>query len=168
MSVGEYGGMGGVVEVSIALRGSVPRMPRATESKKIHVGTRDGRAEMRSVYELRDDPHRSVCVRARLGLLTAETAGEGNVLGLDGDTLGVDGSQVGVLEEADEVGLGGLLERSDGRALEAEVGLEVLGNLTDETLEGQLADEELSRLLVATNLTKSDGTGLVTVGLLDC
>ncbi len=38
---------------------------------------------------------------------------------------------------------------------------------TYETLEGELADEQLSRLLVATNLTKSDGTGLITVGLLD-
>lgn len=50
---------------------------------------------------------------------------------LDGDTLGVDGTQVGVLEERDEVGLDGLLERTDGRGLEAEVGLEVLGDLTD-------------------------------------
>jgi hypothetical protein len=38
---------------------------------------------------------------------------------------------------------------------------------TYQTLEGELADEQLSRLLVATNLTKSDGTGLVTVRLLD-
>ena len=38
---------------------------------------------------------------------------------------------------------------------------------TYETLEGELADEKLSRLLVATNLTESDGTGLVAVRLLD-
>jgi hypothetical protein len=35
------------------------------------------------------------------------------------------GGQVGVLEERDEVGLGGLLEGTDRRRLEAEVGLEV-------------------------------------------
>ena len=51
--------------------------------------------------------------------------------GLDGDTLGVDGAEVGVLEEGDEVGLDRLLESADGRALEAEVGLEVLGDLTN-------------------------------------
>ena len=45
--------------------------------------------------------------------------------------------------------------------------LEVLGDLTNKTLEGQLADEELGRLLVATDLTESDGTRLVAVGLLD-
>lgn len=86
----------------------------------------------------------------------------------DSTHLGVDGSQVGVLEETDEVGLSSLLERANGRALEAQVRLEVLGDLTNKTLEGQLADEELSRLLVATDFTKSDGTRLVPVGLLDC
>lgn len=33
-----------------------------------------------------------------------------------------------------------------------------MGNLADETLEWELADEELGRLLIATDLTKSDGT----------
>lgn len=79
----------------------------------------------------------------------------------------MDGAEVGVLEEGDEVGLNGLLERTDGGALEAEVGLEVLGDLTNKTLEGQLADEELGGLLVATDLTESDGTRLVAMGLLD-
>ena len=45
------------------------------------------------------------------------------ILGLDGNTLGVDGSQVGVLEEGDEVSLGGLLESHHSRRLEAEIGL---------------------------------------------
>jgi len=90
-----------------------------------------------------------------------------DVLALDGDTLGVDGAKVGVFKEGDEVSLNGLLESADGRGLEAEVALEVLGDLTDETLEGELADQELGRLLVATDLTKSDGTGLVAMRLLD-
>jgi hypothetical protein len=79
----------------------------------------------------------------------------------------VDGAEVGVLEERDKVGLNGLLESTDGGGLEAEVRLEVLGDLTNQTLEGELADEELGRLLVATDLTESDGTGLVAVRLLD-
>lgn len=90
--------------------------------------------------------------------LTAQAAGELDVLALDGDTLGVDGAQVGVLEERDEVSLNGLLESTDGRGLEAEIGLEILSDLTDETLEGELADQKLSGLLVATDLTESDGT----------
>ena len=50
---------------------------------------------------------------------------------LDGDTLGVNGAQVGVLKEGDEVRLDRLLEGADGGALEAEVGLEVLSDLTN-------------------------------------
>jgi len=79
----------------------------------------------------------------------------------------VDGAKVGILEKTDEVGLGSFLKGKDGRSLETEVGLEVLGDLTDETLEGELADEKVGTLLVTTDLTKGDGTGPVTVGLLD-
>ena len=45
--------------------------------------------------------------------------------------------------------------------------LKILCNFTDKTLEGKFADEELRRLLVPTDLTKSDGTGTETMGLLD-
>ena len=44
--------------------------------------------------------------------------------------------------------------------------LEVLGNFTNQPLEGELPDEELCGLLVTTNLSKSDGTGAETVRLL--
>ena len=49
------------------------------------------------------------------------------ILGLDGDTLGMDGGEVGVLEERDEVSLSRLLERHDGRGLEAEIRLRDTG-----------------------------------------
>ena len=45
-----------------------------------------------------------------LGALSADTAGQLDVLGHDGDTLGVDGAQVGVLEQTDQVGLASLLK----------------------------------------------------------
>merc|ERR1719510_953468 len=92
--------------------------------------------------------------------------GQLDILGHDGDPLGVDGTEVGVLEEPHEVGLASLLESHHGGALEAEVGLEVLSNLPDETLEGELADEQLSRLLVAPYLPESHSAGPVAVGLL--
>ena len=105
-------------------------------------------------------------MRNNLSALATDTAGQLDVLGHDGDTLGVDGTQVGVFEETDEVGLGSFLEGHDGRGLEPEVGLEVLGDFTDQTLEGQFADEELCALLVTTDLTEGHGTGPVPVGLL--
>ena len=42
-----------------------------------------------------------------------------------------------------------------------------MGDFTDETLEGELSDQELSGLLVATDLTESDSSWLISVGLLD-
>jgi histone H3 len=81
-----------------------------------------------------------------LSTLTTNAAGKLDVLGHDGDTLGVNGAQVGVLEETDEVGLRSLLKGSNGGSLEAEISLEVLSNLTNETLEGELTDQKLSGL----------------------
>jgi histone H3 len=69
--------------------------------------------------------------RHSLVALTTEAAGKLDVLRLDGDTLGVDGAQVGVLKEGDEVRLDRLLQSTDSGGLEAEVGLEVLGDLTN-------------------------------------
>ena len=96
-----------------------------------------------------------------LSTLSTDAAGELDVLGHDGDTLGVDGAQVGVLEESDKVSLRGLLEGHDGGGLEPKVGLEVLGDLPHQALERQLADEQLSRLLVPPDLTEGDGTGTI-------
>ena len=78
----------------------------------------------------------------------------------------MNGTQVGVFEQTDKVSFGCFLERQNGRGLETEIRLEVLGNLTNETLEGGLADEEVGRLLVLADLTKSNGSGAVAVGLL--
>ena len=72
-----------------------------------------------------------------------------------------------MLKEAHEVGFGGFLQRKDSSALEAEVRLEVLGDLADETLEWELSDEELGGLLVSADLTESHGTWTVTMWLLD-
>ena len=66
-----------------------------------------------------------------LGTLSADTAGQLDVLGHDSHTLGMDGAKVGVLEQRREVCLGRLLQRHNGVGLESEVGLEVLGNLTN-------------------------------------
>ena len=79
----------------------------------------------------------------------------------------MDGAQVGVLKQANEVGLGGLLESKDGGRLETKVSFEVLGDLANETLEWELANEELGRLLVLANLTQGDRAWSVAVWLLD-
>jgi hypothetical protein len=102
-----------------------------------------------------------------LSTFTTDATSQLDVLWHDGDTLGVDGAQVGVFEETDQVGLAGFLQSHDGGRLETQVGLEILSNFTNQTLEWQLADQELGRLLVATDFTESDGTGAITMRLLD-
>jgi len=58
------------------------------------------------------------------------------------------------------------LESHDGRALEAEVSLEVLGDLAHEALERELADQKLRGLLVLADLPEGHGAGAVAVRLL--
>lgn len=58
------------------------------------------------------------------------------------------------------------LKGANGSRLETQIGLEILSNFTHQSLEGQLTDEQLGRLLVTTDLTKSHSTGTITMGLL--
>ena len=99
--------------------------------------------------------------------LSTDAAGELDILGHDSHTLGVDSTQVGIFEKTNQVSLSSFLEGQHGRALESKIGLEILGDLTHKTLEGQLADEKVGGLLVTTDLTESDRSGTVTMRLLD-
>ena len=101
-----------------------------------------------------------------LGPLATDSSCQLDVLGHDGHSLGVDGAQVGVLEQTDEVSLASLLQSHDGRGLEPQVSLEVLGDFSHQSLEGQFPDEELSALLVTPDLSQSDGSWPVTVRFL--
>ena len=69
-----------------------------------------------------------------LSTLSPNTTSQLDILGHDRHTLGVDGTQVGILKETNEVGLGGLLQGKHSGGLETQIGLEILGNLTDQTL----------------------------------
>ena len=108
----------------------------------------------------------SKSVRRSLGALSTDAASQLNILGHNSYTLGVDGTQVGIFEKTNEVGLSSFLKSKDGRSLETKVTLEVLGDLANKTLERKLADEQVSGLLVPTNLTESDGSGTVPVRFL--
>jgi len=79
----------------------------------------------------------------------------------------VDSTEVGVLEETNHVSLRGFLESKDGRGLESQVGLEIVGNLSNESLERKFSNEELSRFLELSDLSKGDGTWSESVWSLD-
>merc|ERR1712048_246661 len=101
------------------------------------------------------------------GSLTSDSSGELHVLGHDGDSLSVDGTEVGVLEESNHVSLSGLLESEDGGGLESKIGLEIVGDLSDESLERKFSNKEFSRFLESSGLSEGDGSGLESVGSLD-
>ena len=102
-----------------------------------------------------------------LSPLTTDASGQLNVLWHDGDTLSVDGAEVGVLEQTDEVGFASLLESHDRGALESQVSLEVLGDFTNQSLEGELPQQKFGRLLVSTDFSEGNCSGPVSVGFLD-
>ena len=83
-----------------------------------------------------------------LSAFSTDTAGELDVLRHDRHTLGVDRTQVGVFKQPDQVRLGRLLQRQHRRRLKAQIRLEILRDFTHETLERELANQKLGRLLV--------------------
>ena len=78
----------------------------------------------------------------------------------------MDRSQIRVFEQRHKVSLRRLLQRHHSRRLEPKVRLEVLRDLAHKTLERQLPDQKLRRLLVPTDLSQSDRTGAEPVRLL--
>ena len=102
----------------------------------------------------------------RLEAFAAETAGELDVLRHDGYPATVDSAQTGVREQVDHVGLRCLLHGEDGAGLETQTIFAAESNLTDQTLEGKLAEEKFSALLVLFDVTEGNGPRAKAVGLL--
>jgi hypothetical protein len=95
----------------------------------------------------------------RLEALPTETASELDVLGHDCDTASVNRAETRVGEQVDHVCFGGLLDGEDSCGLEAESILAVDGDLTDEALEREFAEEHLCALLELADLTESHCAG---------
>lgn len=68
------------------------------------------------VRHVKQSTHREK-IRNRIALrsLASKSAGELDILGLDGDTFGMDGAKVGIFKERDKVCFNRLLESTDGR-----------------------------------------------------
>ncbi|GLU14969.1 hypothetical protein SLE2022_315020 [Rubroshorea leprosula] len=89
-----------------------------------------------------------------------------NLLGDYDNSLNVNGTEIGILKEPHEIRLGSLLESNDCTALEPEIGLEILSDLSHKALERKLSDQELSTLLVLPDLSQSHSSRPETVRLL--
>jgi hypothetical protein len=66
----------------------------------------------------------------------------------------MNGAQVCILKHTNKVSLWSLLECKHCRALESQVVIETLSNLSYQTLEWCLANQKVSRLLVFPDLSK--------------
>jgi hypothetical protein len=78
----------------------------------------------------------------------------------------VDGTEIGIFEEI-EVSFSSFMEGEDSGALKSDVLLELRTDLADESLEGELSDEELGGLLETSDLTESNTAGSESAGLID-
>ena len=92
--------------------------------------------------------------------LTSDSPGELHVLLHDGHSLGVDAAQVGILEDSDQVSLGGFLESEEGLSLASKGVIDLHADGSDDSLEGGSWKEEVGRLLVSLDLSEGDGTWL--------
>ena len=90
--------------------------------------------------------------------LSSDSSGELDILWHDGDSLGVDGGEVGVFEKSNNVGLSSFLESKDSWWLESQVGLEIVCDFSNKSLEWKLSNEEFSRFLEFSNFSEGDGS----------
>ena len=100
-----------------------------------------------------------------LGPFTTNTTSQLNVLWHDGDPLSVDGAQICIFEKTNQVCFRSFLQSSNSCRLESQVSFEILCNFTNQSLEGQFSNKQLSGLLVSPNFTESYCTRPVPVWL---
>jgi len=98
---------------------------------------------------------------------TSDSSGQLEISSHDSDSLGMDGAQIGIFEKTDQISFSSFLKSQNSGALESQISFIVMSDFSDESLERKLSDEEISGLLVLSDFSKSDGTGSISVGLLD-
>jgi len=110
------------------------------------------------------NPYRTF--RPCLGTFAANTTGKLDVFRHDGNTLGMNGTQVCVFKQSDQVRFRCLLQRKHRRRLKPQVGLEILGDFANKTLEWGLTNKEVSTLLVFADFAESNSAWTISVRLL--
>ncbi|KYQ59697.1 hypothetical protein ALC60_01363 [Trachymyrmex zeteki] len=103
---------------------------------------------------------RTLCILFVNGLsaFTANSPCQLYIFWHDRDTFGVNGAQIRVFEQADQVSFRRFLEGTYSGALKAQIGLEILSDFTNQTLERQFPDEQLRGLLVSSDFSQSYST----------
>ena len=89
-------------------------------------------------------------------LFSLQLLSNNHVLCCYGDSLGVNCTKVGVLVNPDKVHLDCFLEGQDCHQVKPDVGLDLLGNLPNNSLEGSFGDFTLGALLELANLSEGN------------
>lgn len=93
-------------------------------------------------------------LRSRPGLhpLASQAASQIQVVRLEGDTFAMPTTGISIYEYPNQVGFRSLVESCKGDGLEAEISLEILGDLPHQTIEGLLGDQVNCALLILPDL----------------
>ena len=75
--------------------------------------------------------------------ISTDSFGELKVLGHDSHSLGMDSAEVGVLKQRNQIGLSSFLESKNCLALEPDFLLELGGDFSHQSLEGELSDQQV-------------------------
>ena len=102
----------------------------------------------------------------RLSSLASDPPSELDVLRHDSDSLSVNGTQISVFKQTHQIRLSCLLKSSHCAALEPQIGLEILSDLSHKSLERKLPYQKLCALLVLSYLSQRHRSGSETVRLL--
>ncbi|KAF4373900.1 hypothetical protein F8388_007806 [Cannabis sativa] len=82
-----------------------------------------------------------------LSSLASNPTSQLNILRHDRNPLGVNGAQIGVFEQTHQVSLCSLLKSRHSTRLESKIGLEILSDFPNQSLEWKLTDQKLSAFL---------------------
>ena len=66
----------------------------------------------------------------------------------------MESTQVGVFKKANQIGFTYLLQSTNSCTLKAQICFELLGNFSHQTLQGKLANQKFSGLLITSNFTE--------------
>ena len=87
--------------------------------------------------------------------------------GVDGAASGMDRAKLRVFQNADEVGFSCLMKGYKSLSLEAKVVLVILSDFLDHAMEGRGSNQQVSALLITSNLTQGNSSRTEAMGLLN-
>merc|ERR1712156_1380941 len=84
----------------------------------------------------------------------------------NGYSFCMNGAQVGILHETNKIGFRCFLKCHDSTGLKSQISFVILSNLTNQTLERQLSQQQFSGLLVSSDFSQGYSSWSISMGFL--